>query len=42
MVNCFHFIDEKELEKSVHAYLFTLCDRAEYLFDAPYGEADSR
>ena len=40
MVNCFHFIDDKELEKSAHAYLFTLCDRAEYLFDAPYGEAD--
>lgn len=40
MVNCFHFIDDKELEKSAYAYLFTLCDRAEYLFDAPYGEAD--
>lgn len=40
MENYFHFIDDEELSKAAYSYLFTLCDRAEYLFDNPHGEAD--
>lgn len=36
----FHFIDDEELSDRAYAYLFGLCDRAEYLFDCPHGEAD--
>ena len=36
----FHFIDDEELSERAYAYLFTLCDRTQYLFDCPYGEAD--
>ncbi len=36
----FHFIDDEELSERAYAYLFSLCDRAEYLFDCPHGKAD--
>ncbi len=36
----FHFIDDEELSERAYAYLFGLCDRAEYLFDCPHGKAD--
>lgn len=36
----FHFINDEELSERAYAYLFGLCDRAEYLFDCPHGKAD--